>query len=190
MAAVFLVFISLKTIPGYEERVRTSLFQVVSILTTTGFATADYEKWNPLGQTVIFLLMFIGGCAGSTAGNIKVGRYMIILKRAKIELEQMLHPKALISLRFGDKILSHDLIINVLQYFFLYIVLILIGTLFLGAMGVDILTSFTACITCMGNIGPGFGMVGPVENFSDIPYLGKYVLSILMLLGRLKYILL
>lgn len=186
LVASFFIVIALNTVSGYEERVRTSLFQVVSILTTTGFATADYEKWNPLGQTVIFLLMFIGGCAGSTAGNIKVGRYMIILKRAKIELEQMLHPKALISLRFGDKILSHNLIINVLQYFFLYIVLILIGTLFLGAMGVDILTSFTACISCMGNIGPGFGMVGPTENFSDIPYLGKYVLSILMLLGRLE----
>lgn len=186
LAAALLVVISLSTIPDWEERIRSSLFQVISILTTTGFATADYEKWNPLGQTVIFLLMFIGGCAGSTAGSIKVGRHMIILKQAKIELEQMLHPKALISLRFGDKVLSNALIMNVLQYFFLYIVLILTGTILLGAMGVDLLTSLTSCMTCIGNIGPGFGTVGPVENFAHIPVFGKYVLSILMLLGRLE----
>lgn len=186
LTAVFLVFISLSAIPSYEEKIRTSLFQVISILTTTGFATADYEKWNPLGQVIIFLLMFIGGCAGSTAGGIKVGRHMIILKQAKIELEQMLHPKALISLRFGDKVLSNALIMNVMQYFFLYIVLILIGTVFLGAMGVDLLTSLTSCMTCIGNIGPGFGNVGPAENFAHIPVFGKYILSILMLLGRLE----
>ncbi|MBO8158419.1 TrkH family potassium uptake protein [Thermosyntropha sp.] len=186
LGAAFLVFIALNHYSGMEERIRTTLFQVISILTTTGFATSDYEKWGSLGQTVILLLMFIGGCAGSTAGNVKVGRYIIILKRAKIELEQMLHPKALISLRFGDKVLSNSLIINVLQYFFLYIFLIFTGTLILGSMGVDILTSFTACVSCMGNIGPGFGMVGPVENYADIPYIGKYVLSILMLLGRLE----
>ncbi|SHG62396.1 trk system potassium uptake protein TrkH [Thermosyntropha lipolytica DSM 11003] len=186
LVAAFLVFISLKTIPDYEERIRTSLFQVVSILTTTGFATADYEKWNPLGQSVIFLLMFIGGCAGSTAGNIKVGRYMIMLKRVKIELEQMLHPKALISLRFEDKVLSNNLVINVLQYFFLYIILVLVSTLILAALDVDRITSFTASLSCISNIGPGFGIVGPTENYSHIPYLGKYILSILMLIGRLE----
>ena len=186
LAATLLSTIGLAAVYGVGENFRTSLFQVVSIITTTGYITADYESWSGLNIIILFSLMFVGACAGSTSGNIKVGRYLIMLQRAKIELKQMIHPKALISLRFGDRVLSDGLIINVLQFFFLYIMIIFTGTLIMGGLGLDLLTSFSAVVTCIGNVGPGFGLVGPAGNFTSIPDLGKYVLAVIMLLGRLE----
>lgn len=170
--------------PG--DNLRTSLFQVISIMTTTGFVTSDYVAWPTINLVVLFILMFIGGCAGSTSGNIKVGRHLIMLQRVKIELKQMIHPKALISLRYGDRVLSEGFIINVLQFFFIYMMIILVGTLIMGALGLDLLTSFSTVVSCLGNVGPGFGSIGPTHNYAFIPDLGKYLLSIIMLLGRLE----
>lgn len=184
--ATVLSVIGLAAFYGLGENLRTSLFQVISIITTTGYVTNDYEVWPTLNIGVLFLLMFIGGCAGSTSGNIKVGRHLIMLQRGQIELRQMIHPKALISLRYGDKVLTEDIIINVLQFFFLYMIIILIGTLFMGALGLDLLTSFSSVVSCLGNVGPGFGSIGPTNNYAFIPDIGKYVLSIIMLLGRLE----
>lgn len=189
IVATFLVTISLTcsgAIANWEERIRTACFQVVSIMTTTGFATADYSIWPSLAGGVIFLMMFVGGCAGSTGGSIKPGRYLIILHRSVIELKKMIHPKAVLPLRFSGKVLNESLIINVLQFFFLYIMLLALGTLIMSALGIDILSSLTASATCLGNIGPGFGLVGPARNFASIPDVGKYTLSILMLVGRLE----
>ncbi|MGR6836008.1 TrkH family potassium uptake protein [Syntrophomonas erecta] len=173
-------------IAGLEPKVRAAAFQVVSIITTTGFASADFDQWAPVGKGILFLMMFLGGCAGSTSGGIKIGRYLIMLQRAKIELKQMIHPKAMVSLRFGDRILDDSLVINVLQFFFLYLMLVLLGTLAMNMMGLDIVSGTTAVLACLGNIGPGFGLVGPTQNFSFIPDVGKYLLSLLMLLGRLE----
>lgn len=184
--ATILSIIGLSTYYGIGDNIRHSLFQVVSIITTTGYVTGDYETWSSLNQVIILTLMFIGASAGSTSGNIKVGRYLIMLERAKIELKHMIHPRALITMRFGDKVLSNALIINVLQFFFIYIMIILAGTIIMGALGLDLLTSFTATVSCMGNVGPAFGLVGPTNNYALIPDLGKYVLSIIMLLGRLE----
>lgn len=171
---------------GWEEKIRIACFQVVSILTTTGFATADYNLWPAPAGVIILLMMFVGGCAGSTGGGIKPGRYLIILQRTVIELKKMIHPKAIMPQRFGRKVLNEDLIINVLQFFFIYILLLAAGMTVMSLLGLDILSGLTASATCLGNIGPGFGQVGPMENFSFIPAIGKYVLIIEMLIGRLE----
>jgi trk system potassium uptake protein TrkH len=187
--ASVIVVISLNTqgiSMGWEEKIRTALFQVVSIATTTGFATADYNLWPPLAAGMIFLMMFVGGCAGSTGGGIKPGRYLIILSSTIIELKKMVHPKAVLPLRFGGKFLKESLLINVLLFFFLYIMFLVLGTIVLASLGIDLWSSLTAAAACLGNIGPGFGQVGPVQNFALIPDIGKYTLSILMLVGRLE----
>jgi trk system potassium uptake protein TrkH len=173
-------------IAGWEEKIRLASFQVVSILTTTGFATADYDLWPTMAAGVLFLVMFVGGCIGSTGGNIKPGRYLIMIHRSLIELKKMVHPKAVFPQRFGDRVLNEDLVLNVVQFFFLYIMFIALGTLVLAMLGLDIASSLTATAACLGNIGPGFGLVGPTQNYAFIPDLGKYLLSILMLIGRLE----
>ncbi|MBC7075134.1 MAG: TrkH family potassium uptake protein [Syntrophomonadaceae bacterium] len=176
----------LNHIPSLEAKIRTILFQVISILTTTGYATADFDQWSNTSKAVILAAMFLGGCAGSTAGGIKIGRYMIMLGRAKIEIKKIIHPKALLSLRFGDKVLSDALILNVLQFFFLFIIITVIGTMIMGILGLDLLSGFTAVLACIGNIGPGFGLVGPTQNYAFIPDIGKYVLALFMIIGRLE----
>ena len=127
LIATILSAVGLAAIYEPGDNFRTSLFHVISIMTTTGFVTSDYVTWPSISMAVIFLMMFIGGCAGSTSGNIKVGRHLIMLQRAKIELRHMVHPKAMISLRYGDKVLSDAFIINVLQFFFMYVMIILVG---------------------------------------------------------------
>ena len=170
----------------WEEKFRIACFQVVSILTTTGYATVDYNLWTPLAWVILLLMMFVGGCAGSTAGSIKPGRYLIILRRSLIELRKMVHPKAVMPLRFGGKVLNEDLVMNVQQFFFLYIMILVAGMIVMSAWGLDFISSLTASATCLGNIGPGFGLVGPTQNFSFIPAAGKVILTLEMLIGRLE----
>ncbi len=184
--ATILSMIGLISTYGLGENIRNSLFQVISIMTTTGYTTGNYHTWSGLNQVVILILMLIGACAGSTSGNIKVGRYLIMLQRAKIELKNIIYPRALLTLRYGDKVLSDALIINVLQFFFIYIMIILTGTIIMGLLGLDLTTSFSAVIACIGNVGPGFGTVNPSNSYSLIPDSGKYILSLIMLLGRLE----
>lgn len=186
LAATLLSIISLASVYEIGDNFRNSLFHVVSIITTTGFVTSNYTAWPYFNTIIIFSLMFIGACAGSTSGNIKIGRYLIMIQRANIELRQMIHPKALIPLRFGDRVLGDGLIINVLQFFFLYILIILTGTVAMGGLGLDLITGFTAVVSCMGNVGPSFGAIGSTGNYASIPDMGKYILSIIMLLGRLE----
>lgn len=181
-----IVFIGLNQVYSIEENLRTSLFQVVSILTTTGYATADYEQWACMDKGVLLILMFLGGCAGSTSGNIKIGRYLIMLKRSKTEFRKMIHPKAMINTQYSGKSISESLVVNVLQYFFLHIIIIFLGTIILTAVDLDLITALSATASCMGNIGPGFGLVGPTQNYAFISDTGKYVLSLLMFLGRLE----
>ncbi|HRW11930.1 MAG TPA: TrkH family potassium uptake protein [Syntrophomonas sp.] len=174
------------SLAAWEEKCRVACFQVVSILTTTGFATFDYTLWTPLAGAVLFLMMFVGGCAGSTGGCIKPGRYLIILRRSLIELRKMVHPKAVMPLRFGGKVLNEDMVMNVQQFFFLYILSLVAGMMIISALGLDFVSSLTASAACLGNIGPGFGQVGPTQNFSFLPAVGKYVLILEMLIGRLE----
>ncbi len=189
LTATLLVTVSLSTsgiLGGGEERIRAAAFQVVSILTTTGFATADFNIWPSLAAGTLFLMMFVGGCAGSTGGNIKPGRYLIIGYRTIIELKKMVHLRAVLPLRFAGRFVNDDLLINVLQFFFLYMMFMALGTICMNAAGLDIVSALTATAACLGNIGPGFGLVGPTQNFGFISDFGKYVLSMLMLAGRLE----
>lgn len=184
-AAVTCVF-GITQADGVEEHLRASAFQVISIITTTGFVTMDFEQWTPLSKTVLLILMLTGGCAGSTAGGIKVIRHLIALERVKIEIKHLLHPRATISQKFGDRFIDDSLVINVLQFIFFYGMLAIVGTLAMTAIGLDVISGFTSSLCCLGNIGPGFGSIGPMVNYGFIPDLGKYLLSLLMLLGRLE----
>lgn len=171
---------------GVEQAFRQAAFQVTSILTTTGFATADYTGWPVLSQAVILLLMFIGGCAGSTGGGIKNVRYLILFKSAARQLAKLFHPKAIIPVRLGRDVIPEELVESVQNFFFLYFMLLLTATLVIAAMGIDLLSSLTAVAASLGNIGPGFGAVGPASNYAAIPAAGKLLLAFCMLVGRLE----
>jgi trk system potassium uptake protein TrkH len=171
---------------GWGERLKTAAFQVVSIMTTTGFVTTDYASWPTLAAGIVFLLMFVGGCIGSTSGNIKPGRYLIMFQRSLIELKKMIHPKAVLPLRYGGRVLNEDLVLHVTQFFFLYLMFLALGVVVLSLLGLDVFSSLSAAASCLGNVGPGFGLVGPTQNYSFIPDAGKYFLSMLMLVGRLE----
>ncbi|AGL03073.1 TrkH family potassium uptake protein [Desulfoscipio gibsoniae] len=169
-----------------ETALRQSAFQTVSILTTTGFATTDYNLWPTFSQGVIFLLMFIGGCAGSTGGGIKNVRYLILVKAASRQISKLIHPKAVIPIRVGRDVVPDELVESVQSFFFLYFGLLLVCTLMITAMGIDLLSAITAVAATLGNIGPGFGIVGPASNYAAIPPAGKLLLTICMLVGRLE----
>ncbi len=173
---------------GYnaEEAFRQSAFQTVSILTTTGYATADYTHWPFFSQAVIFLLMFIGGCAGSTSGGMKNVRYLIMFKTVSRQIARLIHPKAVIPVRLGRNVIPEELVASVQTFFFLYLAILMGCTLVIAAMGFDMLSSLTAVAASLGNIGPGFGAVGPMSNFAAIPDLGKILLALCMLVGRLE----
>jgi len=168
------------------EALRFAGFQVVSILTTTGYATADYEKWPAMSQIILLLCMFLGGSAGSTGGGMKCLRIMLCLKYCYKELFSMIHPHAVSHVKIGGKSVPEDVMRSILGFLALYMMLFAICSVLLAGMGVDFVTSFGAVAATLGNIGPGFGLVGPVENFSQIPDAGKWLLIWCMLLGRLE----
>ena len=168
------------------DAIRYGAFQVVSILTTTGFATADYELWPAMSQIILFLCMFIGASAGSTGGGIKCLRIMLLFKYCTRELFLLIHPRSIMHIKINGKPVPEDIIRSVIGFLALYIGLFAICTVILSGLGVDFVTSLTAVASCIGNIGPGFGMVGPAENYAVIPVMGKWLLIWCMLLGRLE----
>jgi trk system potassium uptake protein len=169
-----------------ELAFRESLFQVVSILTTTGFITADYKNWDVFMWFFIFILMFTGGCIGSTGGGIKMIRILILIKNMRLEFKRLLHPMAVIPVRINGKTIPPEIIHNFLAFFFLYITIFIAGTTIMTFFGMDFMGAIGASIATIGNIGPGIGTVGPSENYAHIASGGKWVLSFLMLLGRLE----
>lgn len=171
---------------GIEKAFRDSLFQIVSLITTTGFVTADYEKWTSFSQIVFFCLLFIGGCAGSTGGGIKIVRHYLLLKNSILEFRRLIHPRAVIPVRMNNISINPEIVSNVLAFFLLYIIIFILGSIIMSILGVDFLTSIGSVATSIGNVGPGIGSVGPISNFSEIPVIGKWVLSFLMLVGRLE----
>jgi trk system potassium uptake protein TrkH len=168
------------------EAFQYSVFQIASILTTTGFATADYEQWPVMAQTILLLCMFVGGSAGSTGGGMKCLRIMVCFKYCYKELFSLIHPHAVTHVKIAGKTVPEDVVRSVLGFLALYMMLFAISVVLLAGIGVDFVTAFGAIAATIGNIGPGFGMVGPVENFADIPFLGKWLLIWCMLLGRLE----
>jgi len=171
---------------SFVEAFRYAAFQVVSITTTTGFVTADYALWHPFAQMILFLLMFIGGCTGSTAGNIKVLRWVILAKQVKIEIKRMLHPHGVFSIQLNNRAGRKDIVYSVAAFVFLYLVVVAITALVAALDGADILTSITASITLVGGIGPGFGDVGPVGNYAFFSPAAKYWFCFAMIAGRLE----
>lgn len=171
---------------SFLEALRHGAFQATSIITTTGFGTADYEIWPPLAIAVIFGLFFAGSMAGSTGGSIKIVRHLLLIKNTLKEFRQLVHPRAVLPLRMNGGIVSDDVMRNVLTFFVMYIAMIGIGTLAMAGLGLDMLTALGGTMSCIGNIGPGFGTIGPTENYAHIPYVGKWLLSVFMMAGRLE----
>lgn len=168
------------------EAVRYGAFQVVSIVTTTGYVTADYEKWPAMSQLILLLCMFLGASAGSTGGGMKCLRIMLCFKFCYKELFSLVHPHAVSHIKIGGKTVPDDVMRSVLGFLALYMGLFALSSVLLAGLGVDFTTAFTAVAATIGNVGPGFGMVGPVENYAQIPVLGKWLLIWCMLLGRLE----
>lgn len=187
ISSLILAFIHSLHKPGnIEESVRQSIFHVVSLVTTTGFVSADYENWAPYSRIFFFILLFIGGCAGSTGGGIKIIRHFLLYKNSLLELKRLVHPRAIIPVRINDKAINPEIILNVQAFFLFYILIFIFGSIVMAILGLDFISALGAAATCLGNVGPGIGSVGPVANFAHIPDLGKWFLSFLMLLGRLE----
>jgi trk system potassium uptake protein TrkH len=186
----FVILISILLIThgniSIEMAFRDSLFQIVSIVTTTGFVTSDYLIWPGHLWIFIFLLMFIGGSAGSTGGGIKIARQILLLKSSAIEFKRMIHPQAIIPVKFNGKAVSNEIIHMVMAFFLLYILTFFIGTFIMVLLGLNFESAVGVTIASLGNIGPGLGDVGPVENYSFLPVAGKWLSAFLMLLGRLE----
>ena len=176
----------LSMVGSVGEAVRTAFFQVSSIITTTGFATAEFNLWPTYSRILLLLLMFIGGCAGSTAGGLKISRVIIFFKAARQDLNKMLHTHAVTTIRFEGKPLDEKTLQGVHNYFNVYMLLVMLSTVLVSLDGFDLTTTFTAVITCLNNVGPGMELVGPMGNFSHFSDPVKYLLSFDMLAGRLE----
>jgi trk system potassium uptake protein TrkH len=166
--------------------IRFSAFQVVSIITTTGYVTADYETWPSLAQNILLFCMFLGASAGSTGGGMKCMRIMLLLKHCYKQMFSLIHPRAVVQIKLGGRPVPDEVLHSIWGYFMLYLGLFILCAFLLAAMGVDVVTSFAAVAASIGNIGPGLGTVGPVDNYVHIPLLGKWLLILCMLLGRLE----
>jgi trk system potassium uptake protein TrkH len=181
-------FSALSTITNdnLELAFRNSLFHVVSIISTTGYSTADYTSWGTLLTFLFFIMMFIGASAGSTAGGVKIVRHVILFKNSFLEMKRLLHPSAIIPVRFNNKAINQDITFNILAFIMIYFLVFIIGALIMSLIGVDFTTALGSVASTLGNIGPGIGYVSPSYSFSAIPTVGKWFLSFFMLLGRLE----
>lgn len=189
IAAVSITAIAVNIRPLYStfsETVRYSAFQVMTVMSTTGFATADFNLWPQFSKTVLFILMFFGACAGSTAGGLKISRVVMLFKSVKCELKKMLHPRAVSAVRFEGKSLDNATISGVGMYFALYMAIYLAVFLLISFEPFDFETKFTSVSACFNNIGPGLGAAGPAGSFAGYTAFSKIVLSVSMLLGRLE----
>ncbi len=166
---------------------RDSFFQVSSIMTTTGYTTVNYDLWPSFSKLILFFLMFVGGSAGSTAGGMKVVRIMVILKLIKREISKIFHPRALIPIKVGGKIVSNEVIARINSFLALHMVIFVLGVIVVSLEGVDMITSMSSVAATINNIGPGFGGVGPTLTFADYSIFTKLFLSLVMLLGRLEH---
>jgi trk system potassium uptake protein TrkH len=171
---------------GVEQAFRDSLFQVVSILTTTGFVTADYLLWPTGLWMLLFILFFVGGSAGSTGGGVKVVRILVLIKNSLLEFRRLIHPQAIIPVRLNHKPVPQKIVFVVISFFLFYLSTFALGVIVMAAIGLDFESAVGAAASSIGNIGPALGSLGPVNNYAHIPDIGKWFLSFLMLLGRLE----
>lgn len=172
---------------SFFSALRHSAFQTISLVSSSGFSTADYALWTNSSQTLLFFLMMMGGCAGSTAGGIKCIRVMLGFKFSYRELFKRIHPHAIVQIKIKGASMRKGLIQTIVGFILLYILMFVLGTIVLSATGVDLMTSITSVISALSNIGPAFGSAGPMDNYYHFPALGKWVLVICMLVGRLEF---
>jgi trk system potassium uptake protein TrkH len=187
-AATLFIFLNIASAQGdwTHDNFLSSLFQSVSILTTTGYGSADYEIWPFFSQYLILILMFIGGMGGSTGGGMKVARIILLVKYAATETRRMLHSRAIIPIRIGDRYIGEDVVRNTLGFFLFYMSIFGITALILTTLNLDIESAIGAAASAIGNIGPGLGAFGPTDNYALLHPIGKWMLTFCMLLGRLE----
>ena len=188
VATVFLTLALGSVYASPVEATRHGVFQVLSILTTTGYASADFALWPERAQVVLLVLMFIGGSAGSAAGGVKVVRWLIIGKNTAREVRRALHPRAVLPVRVGSRVVPEEVLRAVAAFITLYIVLFALSTATLVSLGADFVAAFTASIACIGNIGPGLASVGPMLNFADLHPVSRALLTFDMYAGRLEVV--
>ena len=187
IGATAIIFVNLlRTNMGAFDALTQSAFQVSSIITSTGFSTANFDLWAQSSKTVIVLLMFVGACAGSTGGGIKVSRIVIMLKTVKKELTSYIHPKVIKKIQFEEKPVEHEVVRSINVYFVTFACLFAFSFLVLSFEGYDLLTNFTSVLTTLNNIGPGLNLVGPSCNFGFFSPVSKFMLMFDMLAGRLE----
>lgn len=189
--ATAILFISLNVhyemYQNFGLALRDAFFQVTSIITTTGYSTVDFNLWPEFSQMIIFALMFIGGSAGSTAGGIKMVRLLVVFKQIRREIAKIFHPRAVIPIKIGNKVVSDETVSSIFSFLGIYMVVFIGGSILLALEGFGFETSVTATISALSNIGPGLALVGPAESFNIFSPPGKLLISFLMLLGRLEF---
>ena len=188
LLAVILIGFNLTTQTGaaLEDTIRPAVFHVVSFLTTTGYVAADYTTWPLFSTLLLMLLMLSGACAGSTSGGMKIDRMLVMFKQSVLTLRHHLHPRAVFPLKLDHRVMEQEKIMAILQFFFLYIIIVMGGTLLMAAQGLDLASAFTAVAASISNSGVGLGQVGPGLGYGFLSSAGKYFLAFLMLLGRLE----
>jgi trk system potassium uptake protein TrkH len=175
-----------KTYDSFWHALRYTSFTVASITTTTGFATADFELWPPLSLCLLLLCMVVGASVGSTGGSVKCMRIMVVLKQGYRELIRLIHPRAVVRLKLGDHAVPNEVFDGIAGFIFLYLGLAALSMFLVAAAGVDLVTTISSVLACLGNVGPGLGEVGPMDNYAGMPEFAKWILSLDMLLGRLE----
>ncbi|WP_270474916.1 TrkH family potassium uptake protein [Clostridium cochlearium] len=165
---------------------RDSLFQVSSIITTTGYSTVNFDEWPTFSKSILFLLMFVGGCAGSTSGGIKNIRLLVLAKLVRREFRKIFHPRAVVPIKNRERAIPNDVVASISSFFILYIAIFALGTILISLEGINFESATSATASMLGNVGPGFGFVGPTCTYSNFSALSKLFLSLLMLLGRLE----
>jgi trk system potassium uptake protein len=175
-----------KTNHTFEKAFRDGFFNVISIITTTGYANVNYLLWPQTGMLLLFLLLFTGGSTGSTSGSIKMARHLIVLRNIKNVFIKISHSNVVYQIKLNRNVLSWNTNVSIISFVLLYLFIFIIGTIILTILGTDPLTSASAAAAALGNIGPAFGSLGPMHNYSHLPELSKLILSLLMILGRLE----
>lgn len=169
-----------------ESAIRHSLFQVISIVTTTGFVTADFTMWSFFATGIFFSLFFVGGSAGSTSGGVKIVRHIVMLKSSFLEFKKALHPNAIIPVRYDDKTVNQTIVFNIISFFIIYMFIFIVSSVVLTFFGLDFISALGAAASSLGNIGPAIGSVSPVDNYAHLSNGAKWFCSFLMLIGRLE----
>lgn len=186
LVATFLIVPFLLSEHDLLNAIRYAAFNVVSVMSSTGFASADFALWAPLAQIVLLLLMFPAACAGSTGGGMKNVRVLLLLKTAANELKHLVHPQAVIPVRYNGRMVEQDILFNIAGFIILYLVTFATATIAVTATGLDLVTSLSAVVAAMSNIGPGLGEVGPMANYGGLSDAVKWILSACMVIGRLE----